>query len=71
MEDRLVEFDPPVPGPFGVDVQRIALRHHMLHGDVDPDAKPCSIKLVEHGFEFSLGTNVFRYGRYGVKRVKP
>ena len=41
----------------------------MLDDDVDADAKPSSIKLVEHGFEFSLGTNVFRYGRYGVERV--
>ncbi|MDR5857060.1 CRISPR-associated helicase Cas3' [Caballeronia sp. LZ062] len=69
MEDRLIEFDPPVPGPFGIDVQRIALRHHMLDDDVDPDAKPSGIGLIEHGFEFTLGTNVFRYGRFGVERL--
>ncbi|MDR5807509.1 CRISPR-associated helicase Cas3' [Caballeronia sp. LZ019] len=69
--DRLVTFDPPVPGPFGADVRQIAMRHHLLGNDVSADAQPSCITHDEDGFEFSLDGDRFHYGRYGVEKRKP
>ncbi|WP_244158547.1 CRISPR-associated helicase Cas3' [Caballeronia fortuita] len=67
--DRLVEFDPPEPGPFGSDVHQIAIRFHMLPGGLDADAKPSSIVRCDGGFEFALGAARYSYSRFGIERI--
>ncbi|BBP97839.1 CRISPR-associated helicase/endonuclease Cas3 [Burkholderia sp. SFA1] len=67
-KDRLIRFDPPVRGPFGIDVREIAMRHHMLPDDLDPDAAPSDIALCHDGFAFSLGGARFTYDRFGVRK---
>lgn len=66
--DRLIEFDPPLPGPFGQDVRQLALRHHMAP-DLPLDAAPQRIEPISGGFEFSLGERRYRYSRFGLERL--
>ncbi len=70
--DRLLTFDPPLPGPFKQDVKQLALRHHQLPEGVSPDAVPTAIAVLpDHaGFEFTLGVARFRYHRFGLERLK-
>ncbi|WP_321799522.1 CRISPR-associated helicase Cas3' [Caballeronia sp. J97] len=67
--DRLVEFDPPVRGPFGTDVRQIAIRHHMLSSGLDSDAKPLSIVCHDGGFEFDFGAARYSYSRFGIEKI--
>lgn len=69
--DRLIELDPPLPGPFGQAVRQLALRHHLAPEGLSPDAKPQDIVLLpqEGGFEFSLGNTRYRYSRLGLERL--
>jgi CRISPR-associated endonuclease/helicase Cas3 len=66
--DRLIHFDPPVRGPFGIGVKEIAIRHHMLPADLDPDVSPFDISAHGEGFEFTLGGDRFTYSRFGVEK---
>ena len=70
--DRLVVFDPPLPGPFQQDVKQLALRHHQIPGGINPDALPTDISVLPEcaGFEFTLGTARYRYNRFGLERLK-
>lgn len=70
--DRLVEFDPPIPGPFGQTVRQLALRHHQVQG-VPPDTLPADVAPLpsEPGFVFTLGPANYRYSRFGLERIKP
>ncbi len=71
--DRLVEFDPPLPGPFGQLVKQLALRHHQLPSDLSQDAQPHAIQALanEAGFTFALGSSSYRYSRFGIERMRP
>lgn len=66
--DRLVEFDPPLRGPFGLDVRELAIRHHLLP-ELLFDAAPQHVQPISGGFEFSLGARRYRYSRVGLERL--
>lgn len=70
--DRLLNFEPPQPGPFLQDVKQLALRHHQIPAGLSPDALPTAISVLpDHtGFEFTLGTTRYRYSRFGLERLK-
>lgn len=70
--DRLVVFDPPLPGPFQQFVKQLALRHHQIPEGVSPDALPTGISVLptHAGFEFTLGNARYRYNRFGLERLK-
>jgi CRISPR-associated endonuclease/helicase Cas3 len=70
--DRLVEFTPSWPGPFGQEVKQLALRFHQVPAGLSPDAKPSEITalLGGAGLEFALGTARYRYSRLGLERLK-
>jgi CRISPR-associated endonuclease/helicase Cas3 len=70
--DRLLNFEPPQPGPFLQDVKQLALRHHQAPAGLSSDALPTAIvTLPDHaGFEFTLGTTRYRYSRFGLERLK-
>ena len=70
--DRLVIFDPPLPGPFQQDVKQLALRHHQIPEGVSPDALPTEIRVLPEraGIEFTLGQARYRYNRFGLVRMK-
>ena len=67
--DRLIEFDPPLLGPFGLEVRQLALRHHMAPPDLPIDAAPQQTQPISGGFEFSLGKRRYRYSRFGLERL--
>jgi CRISPR-associated endonuclease/helicase Cas3 len=66
--DLLVDFDPPLPGPFGEDVDRIAIPHWMARG-VGPDDQPVLLGEHEEGRLFRLGERTYVYGRWGLAPV--
>lgn len=70
--DRLIELAPPQPGPFGQDVNQIALRFHQAPAGLSPDAQPSDIVVLpgKTGFEFTLGDARYRYSRFGLERLK-
>ncbi len=74
--DRLIEVDPPLPGPFGLPVSQLTLRHHQIPTGLSPDAQPTDWMPLSDslgrtvGFEFMLGTQRYRYSRFGLERLK-
>jgi CRISPR-associated endonuclease/helicase Cas3 len=71
--DRLVQFDPPVAGPFGQTTHQLTLRFHMLPPDLALDAQPNRVVPLAHGrggFEFELGGRSYRYSRFGLERLQ-
>jgi CRISPR-associated endonuclease/helicase Cas3 len=67
--DRLVEFDPPQLGPFGLPVRQLAIRFHMLPPGLANDAQAADIQPLVGGFEFALGARRYRYNRFGLQRL--
>lgn len=71
--DRLVEFDPPPSGPFGLVVASLAIRAHLLPPGLPFDAQPTQVAPLADGsgdgFEFSLGPRRYRYSRLGLERL--
>ncbi|TXT36599.1 MAG: CRISPR-associated helicase Cas3, partial [Comamonadaceae bacterium] len=69
--DRLVTFDPPLPGPFQQEVKQLALRVYEAEG-VSLDAGPTGVAIFpDHfGFEFMFGDTSYRYSRFGLERLK-
>lgn len=61
----LVDFDVPLPGPFGEAVMRIAVPHWMA-GRVDPDDRPEPLGHDKDGWRFRLGEHHYVYGRWGL-----
>jgi CRISPR-associated endonuclease/helicase Cas3 len=70
--DRVIEFDPPVAGPFGQPVRQISVRFHLLPPDLAPNVQPTNVVLLQisgGGFEFTLGERRYRYSRFGLERL--
>ena len=67
--DRVVNFDPPQPGPFGNSVHELPIRHHLLPANLALDAQPESIITEPGGFVFRLGAARYRYSRLGLERL--
>jgi CRISPR-associated endonuclease/helicase Cas3 len=67
--DRLLEFNPPLAGPFGASVKQMALRHHLLPKDLPADLAPVIIAADDNGFEFELIEAHYRYSRLGIERL--
>lgn len=64
--DRLVDFTPAFPGPFGCAVDRLTIPGWMA-GDAPPEDEPIIEKHVEGEFRFRLGKRHFEYGRWGLQ----
>ena len=67
-EDHLVEFDPPLTGPFGVLVRHLPLGPHLWPKGVDKDTLPSHAVALDGGIEFDIGPAQFRYGPLGLER---
>lgn len=70
--DRLVDFESPMPGPFGQPVHQLVLRHHQVPAGLPPDALPARMVVLygQAGFEFCLGASRYRYHRFGLERLQ-
>jgi CRISPR-associated endonuclease/helicase Cas3 len=64
-QDRAVNFDPPVLGPFGLLVWRLTIPAWMSSG-IGQEVEPALIDQNSEGFAFRLGDKYFRYGRFGL-----
>lgn len=62
--DLLIDLDPPLAGPFGRDVRRIAIPGWMAR-DIPADARPERIG----DRDFRLGSHCFHYDQWGLRRV--
>ena len=69
VQDRLLQFQPPLPGPFGAPLQELPIRHFLVPSGLDPDAQPTAVVHEEGITEFSLGTVRYRYSRLGLERL--
>lgn len=67
--DRVANFDPAIPGPFGNPVCELPIRHHLLPPCLPDDAEPTNIRLEPGGFTFSFGRAHYRYSRLGLERL--
>jgi len=67
-QDRILHFDLALPGPFGVPLKELPLRHHLLPKDLSPDAEPVNISQTATTTTFSLGDAHFRYTRLGLSK---
>jgi len=70
VQDRLVQFEPPLPGPFGEPLRQLPIRHFLLPSGLDPDLPPTDIAQEGGTIEFTLGVTRFRYSRLGLERQK-
>ena len=68
-QDRLVQFDPPLPGPFGEPLQQLPVRSFLLPDNIEPDAQPSNIAHEDGTTEFDLGEARYRYSRLGLERL--
>lgn len=69
--DRVVNFDPPLPGPFGSRVCELPIRHHLLPRGLSLEAEPESIETDPDGFCFRFGDAQYRYSRLGLEKLAP
>ncbi len=67
--DRVVTFDPPLPGPFGNSVRELPIRHHLLPHGLALEAEPEDAVPEPGGFFFRLGDAHYRYSRIGLERL--
>lgn len=63
--DLLIDLDPPLRGPFGQDVRRIAIPGWMVR-DIDPGTTPERID----DRHFQIGPRRFRYDRWGLHMMR-
>ena len=71
LDDRLVHFDPPVPGVFDptATISVLTLPHAILFSEIPPDGTTAeAFHTVEGGFTFQFGSGKFRYDRHGLCR---
>ena len=69
-EDRLVEFEPPLPGPFDMPVTQLPIRAHLLPCGLDVDARPERVTARDGVIEFMLGGRQYCYSRLGLEKIK-
>ncbi len=69
-KDRLLRFDPAIPGPFGAPLRALPVRSFLVPSGVDPDAEPTVVAHDNGTTEFTLGTYRYRYSRLGLERLK-
>ncbi|MGI4731010.1 MAG: CRISPR-associated helicase Cas3' [Janthinobacterium lividum] len=65
-QQLLVDFFPPMTGPFGAAVERIAIPHWMLRS-VPADEQPVVEGDGPEGARFRLGERSYSYGRWGLE----
>lgn len=68
-QDKLVQFDPPLDGPFGEPLHQLPIRHHLLPSGLDPDAIPQRVLQMDGVVEFQLGDKSYRYDRLGLRKL--
>lgn len=69
-QDKLLNFEPPLLGPFGQRLQALPVRHHLLPRGLSPDAQPEDVRQSGDCIDFRLGTAHYRYSRFGLERIK-
>jgi len=69
-QDRILYFEPALPGPFGESLKELPIRHHLLPNGLSPDAEPSDIRPTETSIAFRLGDAQFSYTRLGLERLK-
>jgi CRISPR-associated endonuclease/helicase Cas3 len=67
--DRLVDFDPPLVGPFGHPVRRLSVPAYLARG-VPSDAQPTELTLSDGAVGFAFGPRRFVYDRLGLRPVQ-
>ncbi len=68
-QDKLLQFDPPLDGPFGEPLRQLPVRHHLLPSGLDPDAVPQQVVQRDSAVEFQLGDYRYRYDRLGLQKL--
>jgi CRISPR-associated endonuclease/helicase Cas3 len=68
-EDRLLQFEPALPGPFGAPLQQLPVRHFLLPTGLNPNAQPAGVMQRGGITEFSLDQARYRYSRLGLERL--
>jgi CRISPR-associated endonuclease/helicase Cas3 len=66
--DLLVDFETPLPGPFGEAVTRLTIPRWMV-GAIAPRDEPRSLGPSEDGEMFELGGRRYVYGRWGLAKM--
>lgn len=67
-QDRILHFNNE-PGPFGLSVKELPLRHHLLPKGLSPDVEPSAIDNDGKCITFRLGEARFCYSRLGLERL--
>lgn len=68
--DRLIRFDPSLPGPFGNSVSELPIRHHMVPPALPLEELPQEIITFPGGFDFVLGAARYSYSRIGLEHIR-
>lgn len=68
-QDRIVHFDNE-QGPFGLPLNELPIRHHLLPKGLSPDTEPSEITNDGKCITFRLGEARFRYSRLGLELLK-
>lgn len=69
-QDRVLHFEPALPGPFGEPLKELPVRYHLLPKGLSPDAEPSNISQTATSITFRLGDAQFSYTRFGLERLK-
>lgn len=69
VEDRLICFNVPPTGPFGVPLKQIPIPSHLLPEGLSPEAVPERIETHDGVTEFNLEEVRYRYSRLGLERL--
>jgi CRISPR-associated endonuclease/helicase Cas3 len=69
-EDRLIQFEQTISGPFGQPIRQLPVRAHLLPKGLPVDAVPSRIETCDGVTIFTLGETRFRYSRLGLERLK-
>lgn len=67
--DRLVQFAPPVPGPFGNPFTELVLPAWLVSGVAEELATAKGVSVREGAVRFQFGPHSFVYDRLGVRRL--
>jgi CRISPR-associated endonuclease/helicase Cas3 len=70
-EDRVVEFDPPVPAessPFANPVSRLGMPHWLVER-AEVDADPTNVRELHGAVEFAFGAGQYVYDRLGLRKL--